>query len=73
MLYNTNQDLPVKIRQQLPPRAQDIYREAYNDAQYVFAAQGFLDDTADEVAWGAVKRLYRKEDGVWVLRHHDYL
>lgn len=32
MLYQTNQDLPLEIRDRLPEAAQDLYRAAYNSA-----------------------------------------
>jgi cation transport regulator len=32
MLCQTNQDLPLEIRDRLPEAAQDLYRAAYNSA-----------------------------------------
>jgi cation transport regulator len=32
MLYQTNQDLPLEIRDRLSEAAQDLYRAAYNSA-----------------------------------------
>jgi cation transport regulator len=32
MLYQTNQDLPLEIRDRLSETAQDLYRATYNSA-----------------------------------------
>ena len=32
MYYRTNEELPVQLRNMLPPTAQQIYRKAFNDA-----------------------------------------
>ncbi|MGD0433406.1 MAG: ChaB family protein, partial [Acetobacteraceae bacterium] len=31
MPYRMNEDLPPSVRDHLPPHAQDIYREAFNN------------------------------------------
>lgn len=51
MLYQTNQDLPLEIRDRLEEAAQDLYRAAYNSAiqWYGEAAK------AHKVALSAVK------------------
>ena len=69
MPYTTNDDLPAPIRRVLPEHAQDIFRAAFNHA---WAAHGgsFAPDeaTVHRIAWGAVKRRYRKLGGRWVER-----
>jgi cation transport regulator len=51
------------VRNHLPPRARDIFREAFNRA---FPRSG--DAAAFRIAWAAVKRRFEKIDGVWVTR-----
>jgi cation transport regulator len=63
--YASNGDLPPSVRSHLPPRAQDIYREAFNHAWPYH-----LNDEAapHRIAWSAVKRGYRKVGDQWVRR-----
>ena len=79
MPYARLRDLPVGVKNRLPIHAQEIYLEAYNNAwkQYDQPAEqstperGIDDATREEtshrVAWGAVKRLYEKDEqsGDW--------
>ena len=65
MPYPTNRDLPPPVRRHLPPRAQDIYREAFNHAWQQY---GGSEATAHRVAWAAVKRSYVKQGDAWVPR-----
>jgi len=72
MSYESNTDLPAKIAKVLPDHAQDIYREAYNDA-YDEIKQPVgdkdevgRDDSAARLAWEAIKDNYHKGmDGKW--------
>ncbi len=75
MPYNANSDLPDSVKNSLPEHAQDIYREAFNNAwvQYKDPAkrQGgkSQEETAHAVAWNAVKNEYEKnEKGDWVKK-----
>ena len=64
MPYERLQDLPERVRDNLPKHAQEIYKEAYNSAwdQY-----GHEEDRAHRVAWGAVEKKYHQNDeGKWV-------
>jgi cation transport regulator len=63
MPYASNEALPTCVRDHLPLRAQDIYREAFNHA-YRYADEA----TAHRIAWAAVKHLYEKTDDTWVRR-----
>jgi len=64
MPYSTNEALPASVRRNLPPHAQDVFRETFNAA-----LERYRDDaTAFRVAWAAVKRTYEKVDGAWVRR-----
>jgi cation transport regulator len=65
MLYLSNADLPAPVRR-LPPPAQDIYREAFNDAHEEYGRDE--DEIAHRVACSAVKRRFEKVAGVWQLR-----
>lgn len=72
MPYASKKDLPPQVRDNLPAHAQDIYRQAFNNAwdQYDSAdkRQGDADqeETAHRVAWAAVKQVYEKsENGQW--------
>lgn len=51
MLYQTNQDLPLEIRDRLSESAQDFYRAAYNSAIHWYGEAG----KAHKVASSAVK------------------
>ncbi len=64
MPYATNADLPASVRAHLPPRAQDIYREAFNHAWREYWVE---ESVAHRIAWSAVKRSYHKDaSGQWV-------
>lgn len=68
MPYSSNEDLPPSVRNHLPEHAQDIYREAFNNAyrQHEFDARH--EEAAHRIAWGAVKRSYAKMGTEWVPR-----
>jgi cation transport regulator len=71
MPYDSNDDLPDAVRDNLPAHAQTIYREAFNSAweQYKDPDERRGDDSREEVAhkiaWSAVKQSYEKRDGRW--------
>ncbi len=74
MPYDDQSELPESVRNVLPPHAQDIYKEAHNNAlqQYQNPEErrdGKKDDpeeVAHKVAWDAVKSQYEKgDDGNW--------
>jgi len=72
MPYSTNQELPDSVRSILPDHAQDIYREAFNNAyqQYEDPSSRRGDESREEVshkvAWSAVGQKYEKgDDGNW--------
>ncbi len=75
MPYKNTGDLPENVRQNLPGGARAIFKEAYNSAweQYRDEAKRKDDagreETANKVAWSAVKKKYRKnEKGDWVRK-----
>lgn len=72
MPYKSNSELPDSVRNVLPDHAQDIYREAFNNAYNEYQdpsdRRGDTDreETPHKVAWSAVKRKYEKgENGRW--------
>lgn len=66
MPYATNGALPIPVKKHLPKRAQDIYREAFNEVWATHAADPRREELAHRTAWAAVKRQFHKgEDGQW--------
>jgi len=71
MPYDSRNELPENVRNALPKKAQEIYKEAYNSAwdQYEDAEDRRGDqsreETAHQIAWSAVKESYEKENGEW--------
>ncbi|MDD5405666.1 MAG: ChaB family protein [Sulfurovaceae bacterium] len=74
MPYKTNEDLPDSLQHVLPKHAQDIFREAFNNAWHQYASpekrfdDSSRDETARKVAWAAVKHKYEKNGDVWVTK-----
>ena len=73
MPYRSLSELPDPIKKKLPKHAQEIYKEAFNNAwqQYKDPAKrrgsSTREEAAHKVAWNAVKKQYHKEDsGKWV-------
>lgn len=69
MPYATLDELPPAIHH-LPRHAQEIFRSAFNAAWHSYAGRGPVEqeEIAFRVAWAAVKKRYRKIDGLWVER-----
>jgi cation transport regulator len=67
MPYPSNDDLPPSVRRHLPHHAQDIYREAFNNAWKQYAGQR-QEEASHRVAWAAVKKTYRKQGEAWVRK-----
>jgi len=68
MPYQAIKDLPASVRKVLPNHAQEIYLAAFNRAWHKFEAQVDREMHAHRIAWGAVKKLYEKQDDRWVER-----
>jgi len=73
MPYKTSKELPERVRKNLPAGAQTIFRKAYNNAweQYKDPKErrrgASREETANRVAWAAVKQVYMKNtSGKWV-------
>ncbi|MGH8167842.1 MAG: ChaB family protein [Woeseiaceae bacterium] len=75
MPYSRNSELPDSVKDNLPAKAEEIYREAYNSAwdQYKDPDERRGDSSSEEtsqsVAWSAVKKKYEKKNGEWGLKH----
>jgi cation transport regulator len=66
MPYDVNADLPPSVRSHLPEHAQDIFREAFNQAYAAHARDPRQEEAAFRIAWAAVKRAYEKIGDEWV-------
>ncbi len=71
MPYRSNQELPESVKNVLPGHAQDIYREAFDNAWAEYADPSkrrrneSLEEVAHKVAWAAVKKRYEKVGNEW--------
>ena len=72
MPYASVQELPASVRDHIPGHAQEIYKEAFNNAWREYAdtadrrGDATREETAHRVAWAAVKEKYAKgDDGQW--------
>lgn len=79
MPYQTRSELPKAIQDSLPLHAQDIWKEAFNHAMMEYQDPAKwrdnenLEEVSARVAWGAVKRQYKKDlTGKWVKKTGDY-
>jgi cation transport regulator len=68
MPYRSNIDLPPPVQRDLPPHAQEIYREAFNHAFAAHAHDPRQKEAAHRITWAAVKRSYVKSGNIWVAR-----
>lgn len=77
MPYRSNKDLPDSVKNNLPIHAQNIYREAFNNAWEEYKnpfkrrKNSKHEETAHKVAWAAVKNKYEKEGDQWVAKEED--
>ncbi|MBP1472680.1 putative cation transport regulator ChaB [Frateuria sp. MAH-13] len=68
MPYKSTRDLPESVRDNLPPHAQDIFKEAFNSAWDEYAdpdkrrGKESQEEVSFKVAWSAVKNEYEKGD-----------
>lgn len=74
MPYRTIHDLPPRVRNHLPRHAQEIFLAAFNHAYDEYGSPlnrrpgASLEETANRVAWAAVKRSYVKVGDRWLRR-----
>jgi len=64
MPYQSIEELPEGVRNNLPKHAQEIYQAAFNNAWNQYNQE---EETAHRVAWAAVKEVYFKDEntGRW--------
>jgi cation transport regulator len=68
MPYDNIDDLPDRVRDNLPKHAQEIYLAAYNSAWDEYKkpedrqGDASQEETSHKVAWAAVKNKYEKGD-----------
>lgn len=66
MPYKKISQLPKPIQTHLPVHAQEIYKDAFNNAYKQYKERPDREETCHKVAWHAVKQKYAKgEDGNW--------
>lgn len=73
MPYKSVRELPASVKDNIPEHAQEIYKEAFNNAwdQYSDSSKrrgdATREETAHRVAWAAVKKEYEKNEktGKW--------
>ena len=73
MPYKRKSELPASVRDNLPGRAQDIYRKAFNSAWETYddpkqrRGDTSQEQTAHRVAWAAVKKEFEQDEdsGEW--------
>ena len=72
MPYNTIDDLPKSVRDNLPKHAQEIFKEAFKNAWEEYKQpkdrkdNASREETSFKVAWAAVKQTYHKDkSGKW--------
>lgn len=73
MPYSKLTDLPDQVRNNLPKHAQEIYKEAFNNAWEQYKdpekrrGNASREEVSHKVAWSAVEQKYEKaEHGQWV-------
>jgi len=64
MPYSNIKDLP-KNTKKLPKHAKEIFKEAFNHAWEEYDKD---EVRCQRVAWGAVKKKYKKEEDKWVKK-----
>jgi cation transport regulator len=74
MPYDKISELPERVKDNLPKEAQNIFKEAYNNAWDQYSdpekrrGNASQEEAANRVAWSAVKNKYEKKNGKWVKK-----
>lgn len=74
MPYHSLAELPDSVKNVLPKHAQEIYKEAYNNAWEQYAdpekrrGDASREEVAHKVAWSAVKDKYEKKGDRWTRK-----
>jgi len=66
MPYSETEELPDRVRNNLPYRAQTIFMGAFNQAWFNYNS----DEVCFRKAWYAVKQIYKKSEktGKWIKK-----
>lgn len=74
MPYSKKSELPDSVKNNLPEHAQEIYKEAFNNAWDEYSdpdkrkGGASREEEAHKVAWAAVKKKYEKKNGKWTKK-----
>lgn len=70
MPYQNNSDLPARVREAMPAKAQSIFRNTFNS---VMAGEGATEASAFAQAYGAVENAgyHQNTEGDWVKKQDD--
>lgn len=74
MPYDRIDQLPDSVHENLPKKAQQIYKEAFNNAWDEYEdpdkrrGDSSREEAAHKTAWSAVKKQYEKKNGKWVKK-----
>jgi len=74
MPYSKKSELPDSVKNNLPEHAQEIYKEAFNNAWDEYSdpdkrkGGASREEAAHKVAWAAVKKKYEKKNGKWTKK-----
>jgi len=74
MPYKTKKELPKRVKNNLPKGAQTIFKKAFNNAYKNYKKKSkrqgssSREETANRVAWSAVKKKYQKKGNKWVKK-----
>jgi cation transport regulator len=77
MPYETTEDLPPRVKDNLPEEAEKIFRAAYNSAWDEYAdpekrrGNESREEVANKVAWAAVKKKFEKRGDEWVPKESE--
>ncbi|MBX9947541.1 MAG: ChaB family protein [Candidatus Obscuribacterales bacterium] len=66
MPYQSIDDLPPPVKNNLPRHAQKIFKDALNSAYETHHGKDEI--TSFKIAWTAVKKKYKKQNGKWVKK-----
>lgn len=75
MTFNSNSELPERVQHRLPESAQDVFREAYNNALEHYSDSkrlkvgDTLEETCYKAAWAAVKEKFAQKSDKWIAIH----
>ncbi|MCD1295851.1 cation transport regulator ChaB [Methanocella sp. CWC-04] len=76
MPYQSLEELPDRVKENLPVHAQEIYQNAFNSAWDQYAdpekrrGKESREEAAHRVAWAAVEKKYKKDEktGEWRMK-----